>query len=223
MREFLAVAWLILLSSPRALLSQDSNLSQELRTMAALEAQNANNLSSLTAGGEYSTHLVTVERGPRLGSDTPVWRVWALNKPYLIVQSGARLYRAGGFGYADPIELAGVLSGGSGCSAGAGTLAGCLALMLDPLGAVGALSLADADTSARLVLAAWRKSRPDDWPRDTVRVGALGDTIVVRTVLSRTVMNFGAPWGATVHSFDFYQGKLIAYATRKGPLFPGPE
>lgn len=208
------------LATPVGASGQTPELSQSLRELAATEKTNTMSLSQTTLGGRWGSGESVVERGPDIADGVSLWRVVAGSSSYLVVQTGDRIYRAGGFSGADTFGVAEQLMRHAPCADGPAALAGCLALALDLHGAVEVVVPYSADTAwkSRMALTEWKKVRPRDWPADTTLTGSGGDTsVVVVTIFSRNMGNFDQAWTAVAHSFTFHRGMLAAWSVRRGP------
>ncbi len=201
--------------------AQSDSTSHRVIQMALAQENNRLLLSSKTEGSNLAPVLSTVEAGPDVTGDLKIWRVRAGSSSYLIVEGNGGLYRAGGFPSFDLVELSRLLGRRRPCSSGATQLAHCLAVVLDPNGAIQVIQplLIPKDSLALAASAAWVQVMPSDWPTDTLIGRQEGDTLVVSTAFTRHLDTFDQSWTAVAYAFSFRRGEVAALSVRRGPPF----
>jgi hypothetical protein len=141
--------------------------------------------------------------------------------PYLIAERQGLLYRLGGFGAPDIIEL---MQFGSDSVPGNEEIvsrAKSICMMLDPNGGEQVILAEGKQRSA--AAAQWKSLRPRNWPEDTVLVEVQRGTMVRITALSRNVHSYDQAWTPQVYTFLFNRnGSLSEWAMRKGAPFNVP-
>ena len=204
--------------------TQDSATTAAAQGLIADQATTEFGVWARSSGIVVRPEDVLIESGPNVGSSLTILRGvpprdhW---HPYLVAIKDDQAYPLGGFSSPDLIRAVSWVAPKPVIREDFVQIARKLAMLGDEEGAVRWFFPAQVDDSVRKGAMAWERSKPNNWPADTVIGGPSGGRWEVRvTIVSQQTRSYDVAWRATAFDFRFtQQGTLASWSRRTSEKF----
>jgi hypothetical protein len=188
-------------------------------SVAARIAAEATTELALSPGEQMvSPRGVRLEDGPHVGGGLTTYRAWIPRDhwhAYQIAIAGSNAIALGGFQSPELASAAAALAPSNRNATTVRELAEKLAVLADNSGAVEYIFPGRTDLPD--LRAAWERTAPESWPRDTVIDLGGGKWRAVLTMLSRETRSYTQHWVPVAYAFSFdSNGRLQSWSRRIG-------